>query len=181
MQNKDNELLIESLVKGDNTLYSFKTLDHIPTIRLEAYLARHHEFKELGMVKADLRAFCLTIEEFGKEGRFVEVMQLIGYFKTLLDRPVTLYPTIFLASPLVLVNNEPIDEILPEYEALKTELALKNSDVESFFLGLIIDLGSFTLDLLPHGKQQAYSTKRERIVEEIFHQAISGKRTSILK
>ncbi len=176
MRDKNNDILIESVVKGENTFYSFKQLDSIPEIRLEAYLARHHEFKELGMVKADLRAFCLTVEEYGNQGRHMEVQQLNGYFKSLLDRPVTLYPTIYLASPLVILNDEPIKKILPEYESKKTELALKNSEVESFFLGIILSLEPNLTTLLPFGGQQVYSSKRERIVEEMFHQAISGKK-----
>ncbi len=174
---KRNELLQKGLEIDGNIFYTFKHLDNLPAIRAEAYLSRHFEFEEIGMRKADLIAFCETVEEFGNQGRFMEVQQLNGYFKSLLQRPITLYPTIYLASPLIMLNDEKENELSSEFEAKKTELARSTPAVESFFLKTIIGLEPSLTDLLQPGQTRVYSTARERIVEDLFQEAISGKLT----
>jgi len=179
MQNKDNNLLIEGIKIGEDTIYTFKNLDIVPLLRVEAYAARHYEINNLAVIRTDLKAFCQTIEEYGNQGEHMKVQQLNGYFMTLLDKPMTLYPMIYLASPFIVLNDEPIDQLLPEYEAKKTDLALKNSEVESFFLGLILDLDPSWKDSLPYGAQQVYSNRKQRLIEEIFQKEISGKKTTM--
>jgi hypothetical protein len=179
MQNKDNDLLIEGLKIGEDTIYTFKNLDIVPLLRVEAYAARHYEINKLGIIRTDLKAFCQTVEEYGKQGEHMKVQQLNGYFMTLLDMPMTLHPMIYLASPFIVLNDEDVNELNPEYEAKKTDLALKNSEVESFFLGLILDLEPSWKDLLPSGQRQVYLNRKQRLIEEIFQKEISGKKTTM--
>lgn len=178
METRTEKILEVGLKVGDNTFYKFKSLDLLPGIRLETYLARHHEFEELGIRKEHLIAFCQVAAEFGNNGQHMEVQRLIGYMDSLLQKPVTLHPTIYLASPLIILNDEPIKEIDNEFEIQKRNLALSNPEIESFFLNQILVLKPSLRDSLEPGQQLVYSSPRQRIVEELFQQAISGHVTT---
>ena len=163
-------------IKG-HTFYTFKQPDLIPMIRLETFLARNFEFEELGIRKSDLIAFCLTIENYGNEGRYSEVQQLNGYFKSLLQMPVTLYPTIYLASSIIVLDNEKLNEVDPDFDAKKIQLALDNREVESFFLLTLMNSNPSLQVSSEPGKRLVYSNPKKRILEELFHQAIFGQKT----
>jgi hypothetical protein len=173
------EILNKELEIDGNTFYSFKSLDMLPKLRKEAIIARHFEYTEMRIQHSRLLAFCETVEEFGNQGRFMDVQQLNGYFKNLLQKPITLYTMIYMASPMVVLNDEPIEKLSPEFEAKKTELALSIPDVESFFLKTTIVLIPSISDSLQPGQTRVYLNQKDAIVENLFQELISGKLTLI--
>lgn len=177
--NKQAKKLVKLGVFDGMAYYKFKDLEQTPQIRLEAYLSRNHEFEELGIRKTDLRAFTETVAQLGNEGRFMEVQQLTGYLQALLDKPVTLYPTIYLASPMVIVGDEPLDEISLEFDQVKMKAALNDQNLESFFLSQIMSLKPSLEISSSSGQPLVYSSPKAKVIEMIFHEQISGKKITI--
>jgi len=151
-------------------------MDMIPDLRLEAYLARNHEFEDLRVRHTDLLAFCQTVVDLGNEGRHMEVQQLNGYLMSLVQKPVTMYPTCYLASPLVLLDDENPEEIDAELDNKKLMMGVEMPKVQSFFLLTITSLSPGFQDLLQPGQTSVYLTPQIQMIETLFHQGIIGRK-----
>ena len=175
--NENLDKLTEGVTVEGKTFYTFKNQEEIPQVRLEAYLSRNHEFDERGIKNQDLLLFCDLVEKYGNEGQFMAVQQLNGYLKTLLQKPVTLFPAIYLASPLIILGDEPLDEVTAEYDQEKLKLATFYPEVESFFLTLLVDLKPSLEISSSSGGLAVYTSQREKMIELIFQEEITGQKT----
>lgn len=177
MNNAENKKLEVGLEIKGHTYYKFKSMDMIPDLRLEAYLARNHEFEDLRVRHTDLLAFCQTVVDLGNEARHMEVQQLNGYLMSLVQKEVTLHPTCYLASPLVILDDEDPEEIDADIDKQKITMGVEMQKVESFFLRTILNLSPGLEDSLPPGQTSVYSNPQEKMIEMLFHQGITGRKT----
>lgn len=176
MKNSENKKLKVGLEIKGHTYYKFKSMDMIPDLRLEAYLARNHEFEDLRVRHTDLLAFCQTVVDLGEEGRHMEVQQLNGYLMSLVQKPVTLHPTCYLASPLIILGEEDPEEMDAEIDRQKILMGVEVAKVESFFLRTIMNLNPGLEDSLEPGQTSVYLSPQRKMIEILFHQGITGRK-----
>lgn len=171
---KDLKLLGKKVQLAGHTFYAFQTLDMIPQLRLETYLARNFEYDNLRVTLPRLLAFTETVAELGNQARFMDVQQLNGYLNNLLQKPITQNTMLYMASPLVIIDDEPIDQVDNEYDKLKYSLGAKDDKIRSFFLAVLLALNKNLQDLSKHGKPLDFSNPKQMIVEQLFNQMITG-------
>ena len=136
---KDRDKLGLSLEHGGHRFYTFSEGVAVPNVRLENVFARMEQVS-LGITKPHLKSFIKTMKDAGKTADIGQVMMLTDYFETVIEQPINLSPMLYLSTPLVLIDDEPVLNAPDKYEKKKLELQLQDDTIRGFFLQCSINI-----------------------------------------
>ena len=126
--------------KDGNRFYTFSSPVAPPPVRLESVLARL-EMLKLGIRREEQLAFHKTIDEYCSLSAtndpltaLIKIKELNDYAMVVVDQEINLSPMLYLAAPLILLNNEKVKKVDERIEAKKIALANSDPEVMDFFL-----------------------------------------------
>lgn len=125
--------LVLSLVKDGNRFYTFSDAVAMPNIRHENVFARTEQVS-LGVTPESQQAFVKTMKDAGVKGEIGNMMMLLNYYEQVINQPINLTPMLYLSNPVVVLNDEPIDEMKQSYQDEKMKLQQEDEQIRVFFL-----------------------------------------------
>lgn len=182
MENKNLKNLRKGLthigeINGHN-YYTFQNFDGgCPMVRKDMFLIRNDERERFGIGREHMKAFCNVMNELVNNQNVAQIAQLSGHLDYLINLPINTNMLAYIAAPLVLIDDEPIKTIEPEYQALKLEQAQSHEAVNTFFL-TCLNLLQISGIHTPNSKQllESLTDPNNKMVEKRFYEMI-GKKT----
>lgn len=137
---KHREGLVLSLEKGGNRFYTFADSVAPSGQRVEAVLDAVNRVG-LGITKEDEQAFHKTMDqllsfELGVDPStiLIKAKQLNDYYGTIINQPFNVKPVLYMALPIVLINDEPLKAPTEKHTKQKIALFDNDSEIRDFFL-----------------------------------------------
>ena len=163
-----------------NHYYTFQNFDgSCPMIRKDMFLIRNDERERFGIGREHMKSYCSLMNELVNQNNIAQIAQLSGHLDYLLNLPINTNMLAYVASPLLLVNDEPIEAIEPEYQNFKVEQARRHEVVNGFFLTCLNLLQLFGR-YLPDSKQvlESLTNPENKMIEKKFFESL-GRKTII--
>lgn len=165
---------------GGHDLWTWKNPAEMPKIRQMAYMNALKDV-ELGIQRHDLVAFCDQLtgmtqnREKPQAEKDIEMVQLIGYLKYLLEIPATSKPLLHVASVLVLIDDEPEASMEAKWAEMKWRLIENNDRAHGFFLQVGWSLIDIAKDNMGEWSEWDYTkNKRMEKLEALFLERIGS-------
>lgn len=177
---KKDPNLVELFRSGGHVFYSWKHFDNMPAFR-EMFVRYHYAKMARGINNADLLAFCNTILKFNNDRKRDDITALVKFFEQHIQEYANEKIILELAGYVVLVDDEPVDDVTDEYMEIKRQVLKDDRKARFFFQGQALKLLqtlSKDLDILNLKAYLENSNRRER--ETIFLQLISSNLTDNL-
>ena len=177
---KKDPNIIELFRSGGHVFYTWKHFDNMPAFR-EMFVRYHYSKMARGVNNSDLLAFCNTILKFNNDRKRDDITALVKFFEQHIQEYANEKIILELAGYVVLVDDEPVDDVSDEYMEIKRQVLKDDRKARFFFQGQALKLLqtlSKDLDILNLKAYLENSNRRER--ETIFLQLISSNQTDNL-
>ncbi len=177
---KKDPNLIELFKSGGHTFYTWKHFDHMPAFR-EMFVRYHYAKMSRGINNADLISFCQTILKFNNDRKRDDITALVKFFEQHIEEYANEKIILELAGYVVLVDDEPVDDVQDEYMDIKRKVLADDRKARFFFQGQALNLLqslSKDLDILNLKEYLGNSNRQER--EKVFLKLISSNLTDNL-
>lgn len=135
---KDNPLKKPSGLKlkfehAGHKFYCYEPIQQAPSGRIELMFARLNELQK-GMTREHNIQYVEATKKLFWEKKCEEGYELSTYVENIIKNPMQNTPANYLSCTMVLIDDEPTNEINSNYEDLKLDLIKKHPEIRNFFL-----------------------------------------------